>query len=227
MLAVRRSSVSVDVSAVAPAGCKWIAADLFVPQSVRTTPLLWVCIPGGGMNRQYFDLDVTDQNGTFSMARHFAAGGELVGGLGPPGGGGDGTPAGGDLVVTVDPPGVGGSDTPDDGYTLTPRVVADVLAAALDRLRGELGSGLSAAGLSGVVPRALVGLGHSAGALLVAFQQAHHHSYDVVALLGFSGSGLPDVLNEDELRCAGRPEQFSENVRNLTRARFGNPLPEW
>jgi pimeloyl-ACP methyl ester carboxylesterase len=208
MLAVRRSSVSVDVSAVAPAGCKWIAADVFVPQSVRTTPLLWVCIPGGGMNRQYFDLDVTGQNGTFSMARHLAAGG--------------------DLVVTVDPPGVGGSDTPDDGYTLTPRVVADVLAAALDRLRGELGSdGLSAAGLSGVVPRALVGLGHSAGALLVAFQQAHHHSYDVVALLGFSGSGLPDVLNEDELRCAGRPEQFSENVRNLTRARFGNPLPEW
>ena len=208
MLAVRRSSVSVDVSAVAPAGCKWIAADLFVPQNVRTTPLLWVCIPGGGMNRQYFDLDVTGQNGTFSMARHFAAGG--------------------DLVVTVDPPGVGGSDTPDDGYTLTPRVVADVLAAALDGLRGELGSDrLSAAGLSGVVPRALVGLGHSAGALLVALQQAHHHAYDVVALLGFSASGLPGVLNEDELRYAGRPEQFSENVQNLTRARFGNPLPEW
>ena len=42
--------------------------------------------------------------------------------------------------MTVDPPGVGGSDTPDDGYTLTPRVVADVLAAALDGLRAELGS---------------------------------------------------------------------------------------
>ena len=61
VLAVRRSSVSVDVSAVAPAGCKRIAADLFVPQSVRSTPLLWVCIPGGGMSRQYFDLDVAGQ----------------------------------------------------------------------------------------------------------------------------------------------------------------------
>ena len=89
-LAVRRSSVSVDVSAVAPAGCRQITADLFVPPSVRPTPLLWVCIPGGGMNRRYFDLDVTSQNGAFSMARHLAAGG--------------------DLVVTVDPPGVGGSD---------------------------------------------------------------------------------------------------------------------
>ena len=207
-LTVRRSSVGVDVSAVAPADCKWIAADLFVPQSLRSTPLLWVGIPGGGMNRQYFDLDVAGQNGTFSMARHFAAHG--------------------DLVVTVDPPGVGGSDTPDDGYTFTPRVVADVLAAAVDGLRAQLRSeGLAAVGLSGVVPRAMVGLGHSAGALLVAFQQAHHHSYDVVALLGFSASGLPGVLNEDELRYAGRPERVSEDVKNLTRARFGNPLPEW
>ena len=208
-LAVRRCSVSIDVSTLAPAGCQRIAADLFVPQSVRPTPLLWVCIPGGGISRRYFDLDVAGQNGAFSMARHLAAGG--------------------DLVATIDPPGVGESDAPDDGYTLTPRVVADILAAALDGLGAELGSDAfaPAAGLSGVVPRAVVGLGHSAGALLVAFQQAHHHSYDVVALLGFSASGLPEVLNEDELRYAGRPERLSEDVKNLTRARFGDPLPEW
>ena len=60
-LAVRRSSITVDVSAVAPAGCRRIAADLFVPPSVGPTPLLWVCIPGGGMNRRYFDLDVASQ----------------------------------------------------------------------------------------------------------------------------------------------------------------------
>jgi pimeloyl-ACP methyl ester carboxylesterase len=209
MLAVRRCSLSLDVSTIAPAGCQRIAADLFVSQSVRPAPLLWVCIPGGGISRQYFDLDVAGQNGAFSMARHLAAGG--------------------DLVVTVDPPGVGESDTPDDGYTLTPRVVADVLAAALDGIGAELGSDafVAAAGLFGVVPRAVVGLGHSAGALLVAFQQAQHDSYDVVALFGFSASGLPDVLNEDELRYAGRPERLSEDVKNLTTARFGEPLPEW
>jgi pimeloyl-ACP methyl ester carboxylesterase len=198
----------MDVSGVAPAGCKRIAGDLFVPQRVSSTPLLWVCIPGGGINRQYFDLDVASSNGAYSMARHLAAGGNLV--------------------VTVDPPGVGESDTPDDGYTLTPRVVADILAAATDGLRAELGSdGFATAGLSGVSPRAAVGLGHSAGALLVAFQQAHHHSYDVVALLGFSASGLPGVLSEDELRYADRPERLSEDVKSLTRARFGDPLPEW
>ena len=208
MLAVHRSSVNVDVSAVAPAGCERIAADLFAPQTVRPRPLLWVCIPGGGINRQYFDLDVASQNGAFSMARHLAAGG--------------------DLVLTVDPPGVGGAIHLMTGTPSLPRVVADVLAAAVDGLRAELESdGAAAAGLSAVVPRAVVGLGHSAGALLVAFQQAHHHSYDVVALLGFSASGLPGVLNEDELGYAGRPERLSEDLKNLTRSRFGDPLPEW
>jgi len=99
-MGVRRSTVDVDVAAVAPAGCTRITADIFVPQNLGPRPLLWVCIPGGGISRQYFDLDVAGQEGAFSMARHLAAGG--------------------DLVVTVDPPGVGGSDAPDDGYTLTP-----------------------------------------------------------------------------------------------------------
>jgi pimeloyl-ACP methyl ester carboxylesterase len=209
VMGVRRSAVDVDVSAVAPAGCKRLAADVFVPQRVRPAPLLWVCIPGGGINRQYFDLDVAGQNGAFSMARYLAA-------------------AAGDLVVTVDPPGVGGSDVPDDGYTLTPRVVADVLAAAIDEIRADLEArGVTAAGLDSVVPRAIVGLGHSAGALLVAIQQVHHDSYDVVALVGFSASGLLGVLNEDELGYVGRPDEFAENLENLTRARFGDPLPKW
>lgn len=205
---VRRSTVDVDVSAVAPAGCSRIAVDVFVPQNLGARPLLWVCIPGGGINRQYFDLDVAGQHGAFSMARHLAAGG--------------------DLVVTVDPPGVGGSDVPDDGYALTPDVVADVLAAATRTLQQDLGrDGVAGAGLGSVAPRATVGLGHSAGALLVAFQQARHRSYDVVALLGFSASGLPEVLTEGELRYAARPEEFAEVVGTLTKARFGDPLPEW
>lgn len=96
-MGVRRSTVDVDVAAVAPAGCTRIAADIFAPQDVGPRPLLWVCIPGGGMSRQYFDLDVAGQGGAFSMARHLAAGG--------------------DLVVTVDPPGVGRSEGVIDGTT--------------------------------------------------------------------------------------------------------------
>jgi pimeloyl-ACP methyl ester carboxylesterase len=207
-MSVRRSTVEVDVSAVAPPGCDRIAVDVFVPHSLGPSPLLWVCIPGGGINRRYFDLDVAGQGGSFSMARHLAAEG--------------------DLVATLDPPGVGGSDTPVDGYTLTPHVVADVLAAAIERLRQDLGhDGIAGAELGRVAPRATVGLGHSAGALLVAVQQARHRSYDVVALLGFSASGLPGILTEEELRYAGNPKQFAEALDALTKARFGDPLPEW
>jgi pimeloyl-ACP methyl ester carboxylesterase len=204
---VRRSTINVDVAAVAPAGCMRIAADIFVPQDLAPGPLLWVCIPGGGISRQYFDLDVAGQEGAFSMARHLAAGG--------------------DLIVTVDPPGVGGSDAPDDGYTLTPPVVADVLAAAIETLQKALGRGaITGAGLGAVTPRATVGLGHSAGALLVVSQQAHHRSYDALALFGFSASGLPGVLNEEELGYAGKPKELAEFVGPLTKARFGDPLPE-
>jgi len=205
---VRRSTVDVDVAAIAPAGCTRVAADIFVPQGLGPRPLLWVCVPGGGISRQYFDLEVAGQEGAFSMAQHLAAGG--------------------DVVVTIDPPGVGGSDVPDDGYTLTPRVVADVLAAAIETLQEDLGRhGIAGVEFGGVAPRATIGLGHSAGALLVACQQAHHRSYDVLALLGFSASGLSGVLNEEELGYAGRPKEFAEVIRNLTKARFGDPLPQW
>jgi pimeloyl-ACP methyl ester carboxylesterase len=207
-MSVGRSTVGIDVRAVAPAGCNRIAADVFVPPDLGARSLLWVCVPGGGINRQYFDLEVLGQDDTFSMARYLAAGG--------------------DLVVTVDPPGVGGSDAPDNGYTLTPHVVADVLAAAIDIFVNDLRrGGIAAAEVDSVTPAATVGLGHSAGALLVAIQQARHHSYDALALLGFTASGLPGVLSEEELRYAGRPEEFTRDVASLTKARFADALPQW
>ena len=160
------------------------------------------------MSRRYFDLAVSGQDEAFSMARYLAAGGHLV--------------------VTVDPPGVGESDSPDDGYTLSPQVVADVLAAAVHSLETGLESksaGGAALGRSAV--RAKIGLGHSAGALLVACQQARHRSYDALALLGFSASGLPDVLSEEERRFANRPEELAQVVADLSRERFGDSLPQW
>ncbi len=204
---VRRSTVDIDVRSVAPAGCNRIAADVFVPRHLGPGPLLWVCVPGGGMNRGYFDLDVPGSDDTFSMARCLATGG--------------------DLVVTLDPPGVGGSDVPDDGYTLTPHVVADVLAAAIGTFMADLrNEGIGAAEVDRLAPVVTVGVGHSAGALLVAIQQARHGSYDALALLGFSASGLPGVLSEEELRYAGRPEELTEAVAGLTKARFDDPLPQ-
>lgn len=205
---VEKSTILIDVSSVAPPGCNRLSIDLFAPEGLGADPLLWVCVPGGGINRRYFDLEVAGQAGAFSMARYLATRG--------------------DLVVTVDPPGVGESDTPDDGYALSPAVVADVLAEAIQILEADLEhQGIVTAGLGRIVPRARLGLGHSAGALLVACQQARHRSYDALALLGFSASGLPEVLNDQELRFVGRPAELAEAVTSLSKARFGEPLPQW
>jgi pimeloyl-ACP methyl ester carboxylesterase len=207
-VSVTKSTIRLDVSEMAPAGCNRLSIDLFVPDDIGPSPLLWVCVPGGGMSRRYFDLAVSGRNPSFSMARYLASGG--------------------DLVVTLDPPGVGESDSPDDGYTLSAQVVADVVAAAIDTLEADLESrGVEGAELGSAVVRAKIGLGHSAGALLVACQQARHGSYDALALLGFSASGLPEVLNEEELRFVNRPQELAEVVADLSRERFGDPLPQW
>ena len=195
---VTKSTVRLDVSGVAPVGCNCLSVDLFVPDGLGPSPILWVCVPGGGISRRYFDLAVSGQDDAFSMARYLAGGG--------------------DLVVTVDPPGVGESNAPDDGYALSPPVVADVLAAAMHGLETDLESGgVVGAELGSTAVRARVGLGHSAGALLVACQQARHRSYDALALLGFSASGLPEVLSQDELRFVNRPEELAKVVTSLTR----------
>ena len=111
------------------------------------------------------------------------------------------------VVVTVDPPAVGESDTPADGYTLTAEVVADVNAFAVDQV------------LARWPDARRIGVGHSAGALLTVVQQARHHTYDALGLLGFGRGGHEQfALSQGERDQAG-------GVVELTRQRFGDPLP--
>ena len=110
--------------------------------------------PVGGCHGGYFDLQAPASVGNFSMVRHLVDRGFVV--------------------VTLDSPGVGESDVPDDGYTLTPDVVADVNARAF-----APGVGDAAARTA---PR--IGVGHSAGGLLTVVQQARHRTYDALGLFG-------------------------------------------
>jgi pimeloyl-ACP methyl ester carboxylesterase len=139
------------------------------------------------MSRGYFDVQAPPELGNFSMVRHLVDRGFVV--------------------VTLDPPAVGESDTPDDGYTLTPEVVADVNAHAFDQVLQEWPDSLH------------VGVGHSAGALLTVVQQARHRTYDALGLFGFGRGGHEQfALSQDERDQAG-------GIVELTRQRFGDPLP--
>ncbi|HUP73098.1 MAG TPA: alpha/beta fold hydrolase [Acidimicrobiales bacterium] len=199
--------IEIDVTAVAPRGVRTVVADVFAPEREQMTPdaLVLCCLPGGGMSRRYFDLDVDATLGKYSMARHLAGAGFVV--------------------VTLDHPGVGESDRPDDGYTLTPQCVADVDAFAFDHIIGQLRMGTLDDDLPAMPRLTTIGVGHSAGASITAYQQARHRSHRAVALLGYGGAGLASHLNDREKEFARRPDAVVGAIAELVRERFGEPLP--
>ena len=107
-----------------------------------------VCFPGGGMTRRYFDLAVPG----YSFARYASERGFLV--------------------VLVDHPGTGDSDAPDDGWSLTPKAVASIEAAAVGRALAMLQAG-AVDGIPPLAPStAVIGVAHSMGAHLLIHQAA-------------------------------------------------------
>jgi pimeloyl-ACP methyl ester carboxylesterase len=202
---VSKVPLMVDLGGRGPSGCRRIATDLFVPDEAHPSSVFWYCVPGGGISRAYFDLTIPGSDDLYSMAQFAAQRGHTV--------------------LTVDPPGVGESDSPDDGYELTPTAVADVLDLVVTDVLTAIGAG-EVDGVPTVGFREVIGVGHSAGALLVACQQARHHNFGAVALLGFSGSGLPAVLTEEEAKFVDRPDELAAALPDLVRARFGTALPQ-
>jgi alpha-beta hydrolase superfamily lysophospholipase len=199
--------LEIDVAAVAPQGATTVVADLFLPEPdlVGPRPILLCCLPGGGMSRRYFDLEVAPEEGNYSMARHLADRGFVV--------------------VTIDHLGVGESSRPDDGYDLTPPVVADVNGHVTEQLLDRLRRGQLVSALPAMPAAVSIGVGHSAGAGLTVHQQARRRSHVALALLGYHGRGLPTHLTEGELRLAGDAEGILREIGGLVRARFGDPLP--
>jgi pimeloyl-ACP methyl ester carboxylesterase len=127
--------------------------------------------------------------------------------------------------VAVDHPGIGSSDGPDDPWALTPEVVAAIDAAAVAEAVAAVRSGRLVDGLPALADPLVVGLGHSMGAMLVAYQQARHRPFGGLVLVGHSGRGLPEVLVPDELAVAGDGDAIRSRIVELARARFSGPLP--
>ncbi len=116
-------------------------------------------------------------------------------------------------VVTIDSLGWGESGRPRDGFALVPEVIAAANARAVEALGDELDERWPG------LPR--IGVGHSLGGLLAVVQQAEHESFDALVLLGVSTRGLRQVLSDEELGYADRPEVARAELVRLARKRSG------
>ena len=175
-----------------------MAFDVFVPPegSIVDRPVVLCCLPGGGVDRRYYDLRVAADD-TYSMGRHLSALGVVV--------------------VTADHLGVGeSSPAPADELTV------EVLAAAAHHAMGTVVDGLRAGTFVEGIPALgadllTVGVGHSMGAMLTVEQQATHRTHDALALLGFGNRGLPDLLHPDVVALAEDPDELRRRIPELWR----------
>ncbi len=183
-----------------------MAASVWLPQDPAAAPRIWCCLPGGNMNRGYYDLQPPDDasDSSYSFARQMCARG--------------------DLVAAFDYLGIGDSTRPEDGYLLTPALLteanAQVLSALLQRLRaGEL------EGVPALPALRAIGVGHSMGAMMTVLLQAHARPYEALALLGFSTRGLPEYLSPEIRELAQDVPKVRARLVELSKTMFPVPYP--
>ncbi|HEX4852593.1 alpha/beta hydrolase [Arenimonas sp.] len=151
-----------------------VAASLFWPAGDAVPQTALVCLPGGNMNRAYYDLRAADGDTSFSFAEAMTARGFLV--------------------VTIDYLGLGGSSKPADCYALLPELLTAAAANAATQVLDGLRAGSLSAELPAIPALRSIGVGHSMGAMMTTLLQAATRLHAAVALLGFSTRGLPDYL---------------------------------
>lgn len=149
--------------------------------SISPAPVYY-CLAGGGCSTWYFNLDIEGQH-QYNMAEYFAQRGAVV--------------------VAIDHPGVGLSVPGPDLFQVTPSILASCHAEALSQLESRLETGKAVAHLPPIERFALVGLGHSMGAMLGSVIQGLHAAFDLLVLLGDSAAGLPEVLDDEERALSG------------------------
>lgn len=198
-----RHHFSVDVTAAANFGePTHVAAELLLPEG-RAPNLLFVCVPGGGMNRHYFDLPTPKGEAEVSFAKAMCARGHAV--------------------ALLDPPGAGDSTCPADAYLLHPDSMAAAANVVVDHILEAMRQGSIDACCPAVPRIRSIGIGHSLGALITTVQQARYAQHHAVALLGFHVAGLADHLTDAD-RALDK-EYARANLVELARKRF--PSAAW
>ena len=185
------------LAAAGPSGeAHRIALDIALPDDLTSKSVMFFCVPGGGVTRQYFDLDAGAGH-AFSFSRAMTEAGHVV--------------------VSVDPPGVGDSSRPSDGFGVTTEVQAHALHGAFRFARAQTAMGVALAALPAI------GVGHSAGAMLATVQQSLHRDFAAMLLLCFGIDGLPGFLDPEHRAALDEPDRIRARLPELARKRFDEP----
>lgn len=185
-----------------------VICEVHWPENPRNSGAILFCTPGGGVSRRYFSLRdpearpgpaMFDEPFNFTRAMTRA----------------------GHVVIVIDPVGVGESTRPADGYALTSDLVAEVNHLTLEQVLGHLRRGDLAAELKAMRNWPIVGIGHSAGAMLTALQQDRYRDFSALILLCFGARGLPAYADEvyRAILAAGFPTQAQ--IGDFARRMFG------
>lgn len=148
------------------------------PTEIPADPIVWFAWPGGGYNRQYFDLQLPGRHG-FSQAEFHASKGAIF--------------------VACDHPGVGDAAVPIGAFGHSD--IARVNAAAARAVLTGLKEGSLIPGLQAIAAPFPVAMGQSYGGLLLTHLQAEHGLMRGVAMLGWSGicTMVKDVSGQDNV----------------------------
>jgi pimeloyl-ACP methyl ester carboxylesterase len=205
-MAMRRQSLSVKSGVSAEGEQEFtVAAEIFWPDDSPLSPIMFFCLPGGGMNRHYYDLQTAGDH-SFSFAHAMAAQGMIT--------------------VSVDHVGVGQSSRPADGFLLTPERIAHANANVAGHILGGLQAGTLIADLPALPGLVSIGVGHSMGGLLTTIQQANWPSHQALILLGFSNRGLVNYLPEPAKALIGNPDRIRREIGDVARRIYSTAYPE-
>ena len=198
-----RHRIDTDVTEIARFGePAQLAAEVLLPEG-QAPDLVFVCLPGGGMNRRYFDLPTPPGEAEASFAQAMLARGHAI--------------------VLIDPLGAGDSTCPADAYLLHPDRTADAAALVTDRILAGLREGSLVPGVPAMPALRSVGAAHSLGALMTIVQQARAGQHHGLALMGFHTAGVPAHLTDADR--ALDVIHARENLVELARKRF--PAGPW
>jgi pimeloyl-ACP methyl ester carboxylesterase len=161
-----------------------IVAWLFFPDDVRKlgdTPVTMVLLNGGSYDKRYFHIEIPGHPG-YSTAQHLA---EL-----------------GNIVLVPDHLGMGDSTRAPNQKKATRHIVALANHAAVTQFYTRLQSGDLHRDLPAMPRFAKVGGGHSMGGMQTIVQQAAHHTYEAVMMLGYTTQGVHFTMGGKKLRAA-------------------------